>query len=110
MIDVQFDAVLLSPAAADAVKIVATEYVVAHGSCDLSVLGIVGHAAILIFQPALLTCLLSLRFLMIFNKHRNDSFNALENSSEKQDRLKGIYDRGKVIALHVSHLNIRWSL
>lgn len=45
MIDVQFDTVLLSPAAADAAKIVATEYVVAYGSCDLSVLGIVCHAA-----------------------------------------------------------------
>lgn len=50
VIDVQFDTVFLSPAAADAAKIVATEYVVAYGSCDLSVLGIVCHAAVLIFQ------------------------------------------------------------
>lgn len=97
MIDVQFDTVFLSPAAADAVKIVAMEYVVAHGSCDLSVLGIVGHATILIFQAALLTCLLSFRLLVIFDKHRDDNFNAPENNSENQDRLKGIYDRGKVI-------------
>ena len=110
MIDVQFDTVFLSPAAADAVKIVATEYVVAHGSCDLSVLGIVGHATILIFQAALLTCLLSFRLLVIFDKHRDDNFNAPENNSENQDRLKGIYDRGKVIAFHGNHLNIRWSL
>lgn len=39
MIDVQFDTVLLSPAAANAVKVVSTEHVVAHGSRDLSVLG-----------------------------------------------------------------------
>ena len=110
MIDVQFDTVFLSPAAADAAKIVATEYVVAYGSCDLSVLGIVCHAAVLIFQAALLTCLLSFRLLVIFDKHRDDNFNAPENSSENQDRLTGIYDRGKVIALHVSHLYIRWSL
>lgn len=87
MIDVQFDTVLLSPAAADAVKIVATEYVVTHGSCDLSVLGIVGHAAVLIFQSSLLTCLLPFRLLVIFDKHRDDSFNAPENSNEKNERL-----------------------
>lgn len=43
MIDVQFDTVLLSPATANAVKVVSTEHVVAHGSRDLSVLGIVGY-------------------------------------------------------------------
>lgn len=110
MIDVQFNTVLLSPAATDAVKIVATEYVVTHGARDLGVLGIVGHATVLIFQAALLTCLLSFRLLVIFDKHRDDSFNAPENSSENQDRLTGIYDRGKVIAFHGNHPNIRLSL
>ena len=63
MIDVQFNTVLLSPAATDAVKIVATEYVVTHGSRDLSVLGIVGHATVLIFQAALLTACFRFAFL-----------------------------------------------
>ena len=90
MIDVQFDTVLLSPATANAVKVVSTEHVVAHGSRDLSVLGIVGYATVLIFQAALLTCLLSFRLLVIFDKHRDDNFTAPENSSENQDRLKGI--------------------
>ena len=89
MIDVQFDTVLLSPATANAVKVVSTEHVVAHGSRDLSVLGIVGYATVLIFQAA--------------------HFTAPENSSENQDRLKGIYDRGKVIAFHGNHPNIRLS-
>lgn len=109
MIDVQFDTVLLSPATANAVKVVSTEHVVAHGSRDLSVLGIVGHATVLIFQAALLTCLLSFRLLVIFDKHRDDNFNAPENSRENQDRLKGIYDRGKVIAFNGNHPNIRLS-
>ena len=109
MIDVQFDTVLLSPAAADAVKVVSTKHVVAHGSRDLGVLGIVCQTAVLIFQSALLACLLSFRLLVIFDKHRDDSFNAPENSSENQDRLKGIYNRGKVIALHGNHPNIRLS-
>jgi len=43
VIDVQFDTVLLSPATANAVKVVSTEHVVAHSSRDLSVLGIVGY-------------------------------------------------------------------
>lgn len=60
--------------------------------------------------PSDIESLLSFRLLVIFDKHRDDNFNAPENSSENQDRLTGIYDRGKVIALHVSHLNIRWSL
>ena len=110
MIDVQFDTVLLSPATANAVKVVSTEHVVAHGSRDLSVLGIVGYATVLIFQAALLTCLLSFCLLVIFDKHRDDNFTAPENSSENQDRLKGIYDRGKVIAFHGNHPNIRLSL
>ena len=109
MIDVQFDTVLLSPATANAVKVVSTEHVVAHGSRDLSVLGIVGYATVLIFQAALLTCLLSFCLLVIFDKHRDDNFTAPENSSENQDRLKGIYDRGKVIAFHGNHPNIRLS-
>lgn len=109
MIDVQFDTVLLSPATANAVKVVSTEHVVAHGSRDLSVLGIVGYATVLIFQAVLLTCLLSFRLLVIFDKHRDDNFTAPENSSENQDRLKGIYDRGKVIAFHGNHPNIRLS-
>lgn len=102
MIYVQFDTVLLSPAAANAVKVVSTEHVIAHGSRDLSVLGIVCQTMILIFQSALLTCLLSFRLLVIFDKHRDDNFNAPENSSENQHRLKGIYDRGKVIAFHAN--------
>lgn len=53
MIYVQFDTVLLSPAAANAVKVVSTEHVIAHGSRDLSVLGIVCQTMILIFQSAL---------------------------------------------------------
>lgn len=109
MIYVQFDTVLLSPAAANAVKVVSTEHVIAHGSRDLSVLGIVCQTVILIFQSALLTCLLSFRLLVIFDKHRDDNFNAPENSSENQHRLKGIYDRGKVIAFHGNHPNIRLS-
>lgn len=92
MIDVQFDTVLLSPSTANAVKVVSTEHVVAHGSRDLSVLGIVGYATVLIFQAALLTCLLSFRLLVIFDKHRDDNFTAPENSSENQDRLKAIED------------------
>ncbi len=87
MIDVQFDTVLLSPAAANAVKVVSTEHVVAHGSRDLSVLGIVCQTAILIFQSALLTCLLPFCLLVIFYKHRDDNLSAPNNSSENQDRL-----------------------
>lgn len=100
MIYVQFDTILLSPAAANAVKVVSTEHVIAHGSRDLSVLGIVCQTAILIFQSALLACLLSFRLLVIFDKHRDDNFNAPENSSENQDRLKGIYDRGRAEICH----------
>ena len=60
--------------------------------------------------PPNLESLLSFRLLVIFDKHCDDNFNAPENNSENQDRLKGIYDRGKVIAFHGNHLNIRWSL
>lgn len=95
MIDVQFDTVLLSPATANAVKVVSTEHVVAHGSRDLSVLGIVGHATVLIFQAALLTCLLSFRLLVIFDKHRDDNFNAPENSSATQVSYQWQYSSTK---------------
>lgn len=60
--------------------------------------------------PPDLESLLPFRLLVIFDKHRDDSFNAPENSSENQDRLTGIYDRGKVIGIHGNHLNIRLSL
>lgn len=66
-------------------------------------------ATVLIFQAALLTCLLSFRLLVIFDKHRDDSLSAPENNNENQDRLKGIYDWGKVIAFHGNHPNIRLS-
>lgn len=59
--------------------------------------------------PPNLESLLSFCLLVIFDKHRDDNFTAPENSSENQDRLKGIYDRGKVIAFHGNHPNIRLS-
>lgn len=58
---------------------------------DLGMLRIVGHAAVLIFQAALLTCLLSFRLLVIPDKHRDDSLNAPKNSSEHYERHEGFY-------------------
>lgn len=76
---------------ADAVKIIATEHVVAHRASHLGMLRIVGHAAVLIFQATLLTCLLSFRLLVIPDKHRDDSLNAPKNSSEHYERHEGFY-------------------
>lgn len=71
--------------------LVATEHVVAHRASHLGMLRIVGHAAVLIFQAALLTCLLSFRLLVIPDKHRDDSLNAPKNSSEHYERHEGFY-------------------
>ena len=91
MVDVELHAVLAAAPAADAVKIIATEHVVAHRASHLGMLRIVGHAAVLIFQAALLTCLLSFRLLVIPDKHRDDSLNAPKNSSEHYERHEGFY-------------------
>lgn len=94
--DARYAAMLVDRTAAgepeeDAVKIIATEHVVAHRASHLGMLRIVGHAAVLIFQAALLTCLLSFRLLVIPDKHRDDSLNAPKNSSEHYERHEGFY-------------------
>lgn len=87
MVNVELHAVLAAAPAADAMEIIAAKYVVAHCPCDLCVLDVVCHAAVLILQAPLLTYPLSFCLLVIFDKHRDDSFNAPENHSENYERL-----------------------
>ena len=91
MVDVELHAVLAAAPAADAMEIIAAEHVVAHRAGHLGMLGIVGHATVLVFQAALLSCLLSFRFLVIPDKHRDDSLNALDKHSENYDWLEAFY-------------------